>query len=84
MKFDELDAKMRIFETILDLCVLPGIYDKNTFSRKLRKFNSVPIGKKEELGCTGKNIKNLVDTIWLQEKQFQRRGGAFGEIWICR
>ncbi len=26
MKFDELDARMRIFETAHDLCVLPGIY----------------------------------------------------------
>jgi len=26
MKFDELDARMRVFETAHDLCVLPGIY----------------------------------------------------------
>jgi tRNA(His) 5'-end guanylyltransferase len=26
MKFDELDAKMRVYETSLDACVLPGIY----------------------------------------------------------
>lgn len=26
MKFDELDKKMRVFETAHDLCVLPGIY----------------------------------------------------------
>jgi tRNA(His) guanylyltransferase len=26
MKFDELDAKMRVFETTADLCVLPEIY----------------------------------------------------------
>jgi tRNA(His) 5'-end guanylyltransferase len=26
MKFDELDAKMRVFETAHDHCVLPGIY----------------------------------------------------------
>jgi tRNA(His) guanylyltransferase len=26
MKFDELDAKMRVFETAHDYCVLPGIY----------------------------------------------------------
>src|SRR5204863_8816176 len=26
MKFDELDTKMRVFETAHDLCVLPGIY----------------------------------------------------------
>jgi tRNA(His) guanylyltransferase len=25
MKFDELDARMRVFETSHDLCVLPGI-----------------------------------------------------------
>ncbi|MCY1042510.1 guanylyltransferase [Corallococcus sp. bb12-1] len=26
MKFDELDEKMRVFETAHDLCVLPGVY----------------------------------------------------------
>ena len=26
MKFDELDKKMRVYETAHDLCVLPGIY----------------------------------------------------------
>ncbi len=26
MKFDELDRKMRTFETSSDVCVLPGIY----------------------------------------------------------
>ncbi|MGB6295428.1 MAG: tRNA(His) guanylyltransferase Thg1 family protein, partial [Rivularia sp. (in: cyanobacteria)] len=26
MKFDELDTKMRVFETAHDYCVLPGIY----------------------------------------------------------
>ncbi len=26
MKFDELDAKMRVFETAHDLCVLPGVF----------------------------------------------------------
>jgi hypothetical protein len=26
MKFDELDAKLRVFETAQDHCVLPGIY----------------------------------------------------------
>ena len=26
MKFDELDEKMRVFETANDQCVLPGIF----------------------------------------------------------
>ena len=26
MKFDELDERMRVFETAHDLCVLPGLY----------------------------------------------------------
>ena len=26
MKFDELDEKMRVFETAHDLCVLPGMH----------------------------------------------------------
>ena len=25
MKFDDLDSKMRVFETAHDLCVLPGV-----------------------------------------------------------
>ncbi len=38
MKFDDLDSKMRIFETSADLCVLPGIYmvarlDGRSFTR---------------------------------------------------
>ena len=38
MKFDELDSKMRVFETSADLCVLPGIYmvarlDGRSFTR---------------------------------------------------
>lgn len=26
MKFDELDTRMRVYETAHDLCVLPGLY----------------------------------------------------------
>jgi tRNA(His) guanylyltransferase len=38
MKFDDLDAKMRVFETAHDYCVLPGLYmvarlDGRTFTR---------------------------------------------------
>jgi len=38
MKFDELDAKMRVYETNSDYCVLPGIYmvarlDGRSFTR---------------------------------------------------
>jgi tRNA(His) guanylyltransferase len=38
MKFDELDVKMRVFETAHDLCVLPGMYmvariDGRSFTR---------------------------------------------------
>jgi len=38
MTFDELDKKMRIFETAADLCVLPGIFmvarlDSRSFTR---------------------------------------------------
>lgn len=38
MKFDELDAKLRVFETAHDLCVLPGLFmvarlDGRTFTR---------------------------------------------------
>jgi len=38
MKFDDLDAKMRVFETASDTCVLPGLYmvariDSRSFNR---------------------------------------------------
>ncbi len=41
MKFDDLDKKMRVFETAADLCVLPELYmvarlDGRSFTR-LRK-----------------------------------------------
>ena len=48
MKFDELDARMRVFETSLDVCVLPGIFmvarlDGRSFTRltrDLQHFNA--------------------------------------------
>jgi len=48
MKFDELDAKMRVFETAHDLCVLPGLFmvarlDGRTFTRltkEVQKFEA--------------------------------------------
>ena len=38
MKFDDLDTKMRVFETAADTCVLPGVYmvarlDGRSFTR---------------------------------------------------
>jgi tRNA(His) guanylyltransferase len=44
MKFDELDAKMRIFETATDLCVLPGIFmvarvDGRDFTRLTKEIH---------------------------------------------
>ena len=38
MKFDDLDKKMRVFETSADLCVLPGMFmvarmDGRSFTR---------------------------------------------------
>jgi tRNA(His) 5'-end guanylyltransferase len=44
MKFDELDAKMRIFETAHDLCVLPGLYmvarlDGRSFTRLTKEVH---------------------------------------------
>ena len=38
MKFDDLDAKMRVFETTSDTCMLPGLYmaariDGRSFTR---------------------------------------------------
>lgn len=48
MKFDELDSRMRVFETAHDYCVLPGIYivarlDGRSFTRltkEVHKFES--------------------------------------------
>lgn len=48
MKFDELDAKMRVYETAHDLCVLPNLYmvarlDGRSFTRLTKevcKFNA--------------------------------------------
>ena len=48
MKFDELDLKMRVFETAHDLCVLPKIFmvariDGRSFTRltkEVHKFES--------------------------------------------
>jgi tRNA(His) 5'-end guanylyltransferase len=44
MKFDELDARMRIYETTHDLCVLPGIYmvarlDGRNFTRLTKEVH---------------------------------------------
>lgn len=44
MKFDDLDAKMRIFETASDTCVLPGIYmvariDGRSFTRLTKEVH---------------------------------------------
>ena len=44
MKFDELDAMMRVFETAHDHCVLPGIYivarlDGRNFTRLTREVH---------------------------------------------
>jgi tRNA(His) guanylyltransferase len=45
MKFDELDAKMRVFETAHDHCVLPGLYmvarlDGRGFTRLTREVHA--------------------------------------------
>lgn len=44
MKFDDLDERMRVFETALDLCVLPGIYmvarlDGRSFTRLTKEVH---------------------------------------------
>ena len=44
MKFDELDVKMRVFETAYDLCVLPGLYivarlDGRSFTRLTKEVH---------------------------------------------
>jgi tRNA(His) guanylyltransferase len=44
MKFDELDDRMRVFETTHDLCVLPGLYmvarlDGRSFTRLTKEVH---------------------------------------------
>jgi tRNA(His) 5'-end guanylyltransferase len=44
MKFDELDKKMRVFETAHDICVLPKIYmaariDGRSFTRLTKEVH---------------------------------------------
>jgi tRNA(His) guanylyltransferase len=44
MKFDDLDQKMRVFETALDLCVVPGLYmvarlDGRSFTRLTKEVH---------------------------------------------
>lgn len=44
MKFDELDYRMRVFETVHDLCVLPGLYmvarlDGRSFTRLTKEVH---------------------------------------------
>ena len=44
MKFDDLDEKMRVFETAHDLCVLPGLYmvarlDGRSFTRLTKEVH---------------------------------------------
>ena len=44
MKFDDLDAKMRVFETASDVCVLPGVYmvariDGRNFTRLTKEVH---------------------------------------------
>jgi tRNA(His) guanylyltransferase len=46
MKYDDLDKKMRVFETAADLCVLPGMFmvarlDGRSFVRSLIQQSEV-------------------------------------------
>ncbi|RCS54015.1 guanylyltransferase [Bremerella cremea] len=48
MKFDELDTKMRVFETSADFCVLPGIYmvarlDGRNFTRLTKEHRQFQV-----------------------------------------
>ena len=48
MKFDELDEKMRLFETANDTCVLPQIYivariDGRNFTKLTKKKHSFDV-----------------------------------------
>lgn len=73
MKFDELDEKMRVFETAADYCVLPGIYmvarlDGRSFTRLTKetcqfeapfdeRFRDLMVGTAEGLMTCGFRVR---------------------------
>lgn len=73
MKFDELDRKMRVYETVADYCVLPGMYmvarlDGRSFTRLTKdvcqfeapfdiRFRDLMVGTAESLMSCGFNIR---------------------------
>jgi len=67
MKFDDLDAKMRVYETAQDLCVLPGIFmvarlDGRSFTRQTReiyKFEApFDIRFRDNMAATANHLMN--------------------------
>jgi tRNA(His) 5'-end guanylyltransferase len=72
MKFDDLDKKMRVFETSADLCVLPGLYmvarlDGRSFTRLTKevcrfdapfdfRFRDLMVGTTESLMTCGYRV----------------------------
>ena len=67
MKFDELDKKMRVFETAHDFCIIPGIYivariDGRTFTRltkEIHKFEAPYDQKMRDIMV--ETLKHLMD-----------------------
>ncbi len=64
MKFDELDARLRVFETAHDLCVLPGLFmvariDGRNFTRltkETHKFEGESYQKEATNPRTGEKV----------------------------
>lgn len=59
MKFDELDKKMRVFETAADYCVLPGIFmvarlDGRSFTRLTKEVCQFEAPFDERGGCSAR------------------------------
>ena len=67
MKFTELDTKMRVFETVHDLCVLPGIYmvarlDGRCFTRLTKEKCSFQVPYDEVFrDCMVSTVEHLMN-----------------------
>ena len=75
MKFDDLDQRMRVYETACDTCVLPGMTDtdffrhveggtarKQTSFRRLRGMQSPQVVARKVAAAIGKDTPELVFT----------------------
>ena len=80
MKFDDLDLKMRVYETANDVCVLPEMYivariDGRSFTRltkEIHKFEAPFDERMREM------MRNNLEQWSIRRGRPQRRDPAFG------